>query len=642
VKLRVVVGEGPLRAPDGEAGLNGLYASAGLTIAGDSTVRRFASAGSEEFFLIGRAIGERTATGTMRTFRDRGEELETAYRRAIEGRIDELEGRFAAVLVRSDGSCEVAADRYGRFDLYYQRVEGQLVVGTDLDLLPVSRGSSGYDQAALVHVLCVFGWRPPKQHTLYQDVKRLGVGQRLRISGGGFDVLQDPFVPQPIREYGPRELDEYAELLIDAVRVRGSEKGNVVYLSSGWDSTAILACLVKVFGAGKVRGVIGRMRYSERSGVINQFEIDRAQAMAAYYGIQLDMVEFDHRSTAPDLFEELRPVLRAHHIGSISALNHWNLANHVAKTGNGNEAVFAGEISDGVHNLGFSQYATIFHPSYSFREYSDKMGSYLFGPDFFGRFLTGDIQDDAVYGLLRGRCGSAHFDDLAPEGAARATQMLGSLFLRPNRVPLWSLDNCRLLTAGGRSLYAEEMEGTYLKHAGEQVTPETLYSWYLHLYNSFHWQGSTVATIPLTGELNGIEVQMPFWDSRLQDFLASMPESWGRGLDLNPTKYPLKWTLANRLDYPMHLQTGPHAYLYDIDPEFNLGVETIYASAFAPYLKDRLRTREYRSLLSPDVFDLDYVESLVKGFLDGPEPEGAEFGDLASLCWLFAAGTYGS
>ena len=35
----------------------------------------------------------------------------------------------------------------------------------------------------------------------------------------------------------------------------------------------------------------------------------------------------------------------------------------------------AGEISDGVHNFGFSQFLTIFHPSLEFREYADKMAS---------------------------------------------------------------------------------------------------------------------------------------------------------------------------------------------------------------------------------------------------------------------------
>jgi hypothetical protein len=34
------------------------------------------------------------------------------------------------------------------------------------------------------------------------------------------------------------------------------------------------------------------------------------------------------------------------------------------------------------------------------------------------------------------------------------------------------------------------METAYLAPAASAMTADTLYSWYLHLYNSFHWQGS--------------------------------------------------------------------------------------------------------------------------------------------------------
>ncbi len=68
-----------------------------------------------------------------------------------------------------------------------------------------------------------------------------------------------------------------------------------------------------------------------------------------------------------------------------------------------------------------------------------------------------------------------------------------------------------------------------------------------------------------------------------------MPESWGRGLDLKPTKYPLKWMLEHCIDYPLHLQVGPHLYLYDVDPTFSHSAKFMYGSAFTPYIKPRER-----------------------------------------------------
>jgi hypothetical protein len=472
-------------------------------------------------------------------------------------------------------------------------------------------------------------------------VRRIGVGERLAVRDGRASVAERPFVPRRTGHYGDSEREQYCQLLLDAVEERSSRYGNVVYLSSGWDSTAILACLVKLHGPGKVRAVLGRMQYAHRSGVINQIEVDRATGIANYYGVPLDIAEFDYRSSGPELFDELRPVLRAHNICGLGALNHWLLARRVAETSTGEEAIFAGEISDGAHNLGFSQFLTIFHPSLDFREYSDKMLSYLFGPSFLPRFAQGLADSDPVYQIFRHRAGSAAFDALAEGESARRRQLLSSFFLRANRLPLWSLRNSRFLTEAGREHYTSDIETQYLARAAEALEPETLYAWYLQLYNSFHWQGSTVATIALTAGLHGLRVEMPFWDAALQDFLAAMPESWGRGLDLNHTKYPLKWMLEHKIDYPYHLQVGPHSYLYDVNPRFSLAAEVLFASAFSPYLAAAMRDRSYRRILSAEIFDLDYIDGVVDRYLAGHQADGAELSDLTLLCWLSAVGAYG-
>jgi hypothetical protein len=411
-----------------------------------------------------------------------------------------------------------------------------------------------------------------------------------------------------------------------------------VYLSSGWDSTSILACLVKLFGAGKVRAVIGRMIYAERSGVINQFEIDRARAVAEYFGVHLDVVDFDYRVDGPAWAERFVPDFRNHHLASITGINHGILADFVARTTGGDEAVFAGEISDGAHNLGFSQFVTVFHPMMEFREYADKMGSYLFGPTFLKALLDGSHGSDPIYAFFKSRVGSAILDEPANEPAALTRQLIASLLLRAHRFPLWSLRNLPLLTDEGIERYGADIEAPYLAEAGTRATPETLYGWYLHLYNSFHWQGSTVATLHATGDAFGLRMALPFWDSRLQAFLSAMPETWGRSLDLHPTKYPLKWMLKHRVDYPMHLQVGPHSYLYDVDPSFSHSAELMYGSSFAAEFKSRLAARPYRNVLDPAHFDLAYVDRLVDRYVAGVEVRGAELNDLLTLSLIHLVG----
>lgn len=601
-----------------------LHGSDTLLVEGAGDVRDFRLADGRRVFLIGDVVG---AVGSIAA--QTLEELKN------------LEGRFAAAVIDEQRDAGLlVADRFGQLDLYYQRVGERTVVGTDLRLLPISRSGGAFDQVALAHTFCVYGHRPAKQQTPYADVQRLGVGEVGSIASGQFRVEPSSFRPKQSTEYGEARLHDYADLLLDAVRRRASADGNVVYLSSGWDSTALLACLVHLFGPNKVRAVIGRMTYADRSGVINQFEIDRARAVADFFGIPLDTVEFDYCRRGPELVDQWGPLFKAHHIASLTGLNHALLAEHTARTRKGDESVFAGEISDGAHNLGFSQFVTIFHPVQGFREYSDKMGSYLFGPTFLQRLVAGDHRDDLIFQLFQSRAGAAVFEEPAP-ATMRTRQLLSSFFLRPNRLPLWSLQNVRALTAAGRGAYAQAMEDRYLKDAGSEATPETLYGWYLHLYNSFHWQGSTVTTLALTAAAQGLRAALPFWDAPLQEFLSAMPEAWGRGLDLNPTKYPLKWALTHRIKYPMHLQVGPHSYLYDVDPSFSHGAEILYGSALAPCYRRHLARRAYRDVLSREWFDLDYLDAMVRRYLDGVEVRGAEMSDLLSLCLMSTTGWYG-
>lgn len=592
------------------------------------------------YILLGDVIGIRRADGTLSDAAML--KLETACFENPD-RIPEVEGRFVVVKSCQDGRCEVWTDRFGRVDVYWQSIDGGVALATGMNLLPVAETGAAPSKVGLAHALVVYGSRPAKQHTLYEGVHRLGVDQGIRVNGGEIELLSRKFTPLRTGSYGPRQNDEYADIFLEAIRARASKDGNIVYLSSGWDSTSILACLVHLFGNRKVRAVIGRMRYADRSGIINQFEIDRAKAVAEYFGVPLDVCELDYRSHGAAILERARPTLRAQQFANVTGLNHWLLAEHAAKTSNGDETIFAGEMSDGAHNLGFSQFVTIFHPaSQDFREYSDKMASYLFGPTFLRQILEGKQEQDPIWQLFKQRASATKFDEIAANPADRTKQLLASFFLRGGRTPFTSLANSRLLTDTGKGAYSAEMEATYLDCAGSEATPETLYSWYLHLYNSFHWQGATVATLEHTAAAHGLRCVLPFHDSRLIEFLSAMPESWGRGLDLNPTKYPLKWMLQNRIDYPKHLQVGPHSYLYDVDPSFSHLGELLFGSSLSTVFKKTLASNVLQKKLDPKMFDHAYIDRIVGRYLKNEEFSGAEMNDLGVLAFQSAVGSYGA
>ena len=539
-----------------------------------------------------------------------------------------MEGRFIAVKI-SDNQCEISCDRFARADLYYTENSKGAIFSTSLSNFKNKLNS--YNQVSILYSLYIYGYRPPKKDTLYDGINRLGVSEVASLVNNKLSFrLSSPKISNT-EKYDNEQLSEYSELLLNSIDDCGSPDGNIVYLSSGWDSTSILGCLVKLYGPNKVKAVIGRMNYSDRAGVINTFELDRAKAVADYYGVELEVAEFDYYRRGPELIEKYRKLMTSQMLSSMTFFNHALLAEHVSKDYN-NEAVFCGEISDGVHNLGFSQFATIFHPVLDFREYSDKMGSYVFGPTFYKLLLDGSYKDDFVYNALKNRFSIGMFDDL--DNSNPGLQLLSSFFLRDNRFPLWSLSNSKIFTDLGKQEFEREMQKKYLQIASDNLSPDNLYSWYNYLYNTFHWQGGTVGTLAHTASENGFDIQLPFWDTQLHDYLSKMPEDWGRGLDFNHTKYPLKWMLKNKIDYPNHLQVGPHSYLYDVDHTFNHGAEFIYASAFTNVFKDLLRKREYRNVFSDEYINVRYYDSIVNNYLIGEEAVGSERSDLVALIFF--------
>ena len=597
------------------------------------------SARGTRVFIVGALVGRRDEVGHVHALTDPREFIGSMVDNGAPSAWPrQLEGDAVVIAVAPDGSVTVCGDEFFKRDVYTQRIDGGVALASDLSLLPDNPARDGYDPAALAHALTYYGHRPPKRHTIYRAVRRLGPGDVATVRERSLDVARGEFAPVHTEEYGDEAFDRYCDAFLEFIRAAGSTEGNSVFLSSGWDSSSILAGLVHVFGAERVTAVTGRMLYSTRSGNCNSFEMERASRIAGHYGVRRHVVDLDYVNGGPDWIERVRETFLTHNIQSQTGLNHARLAHGASEVLPG-LPLFAGEISDGAHNLGFSQYVTIFHPTQAFREYSDKMASYLFGPTFVREVLGGRHEQDAVYRIFRDRNPDVMFDPAADDAPGRKRQMLVSFFLRNGRIPFWSGRNVRMLTPDGLAQYTEEMSKEYF--AGIEATePEAIYSWYLHLYNSFHWQGSTVSTVQKMGDLFGLPAHNPYWAAGIQHFLRAMPESWGRGLEFTPTKYPLKRMLKEKFAFPMDLQVGPHSYTYDVDPSFNHNFELLHHSALGPLAKKILAAKPYHEVLPRDAFDVPYIDDLVDRFLRGEEQRGAALNDLMSIWLLCQTGWY--
>ena len=99
--------------------------------------------------------------------------------------------------------------------------------------------------------------------------------------------------------------------------------------------------------------------------------------------------------------------------------------------------------------------------------------------------------------------------------------------------------------------------------------------------------------------------------------------------------------LRNKIDYPYHLQVGPHSYLYDVRPEFSLLGELLHASSLKTVFNEALKKGVFIDRLDSHVFDRAYIEGLAKRYLNGEELIGQEQADLGSLAMHSAVGVYG-
>ena len=548
-------------------------------------------------------------------------------------KISEFEGRFVIVKISKNNCISVWTDNFGRANVYWVLEKEIYFITSGKEMIPRDADLGSVDQNGLAQVLSIYGSRPLKKHTLNKKLNRLGINEKLTINDNKLSVDKTRFVPKVVfKKDDYSKLKDYSNLFIEAVRARASDIQNIVLLSSGWDSTSILATLCHLFSSDKIECVIGRMRYSKRSKIINQFELDRAQKFADYYNVKLHVIDLDYTKDANKIRDEVLTLFRSHEFFNLTGYNHWQLAKGASKISKQGAVVFAGEISDGAHNLGFSQYFSLYHPeSIAFREYSDKMATYLFGPTFLKQLIEGKYADDPVWKIFMSYNTKTKFDQLKKGDVEIKLQILESFFLSGGRIPLYSKFNNQLLTENGIKKFLINASETYLSMFKDKIEYDNLYSHYLHLYHSFHWQGGTVATLEHTCESFGLKCRLPFLDKGVIDFLSQMPESWGRGLDINNTKYPLKWMLINKIDYPIDYQSGPHSYLYDINPTFSHTDEIVNASSFKKLFKDAFQRKNYLDSFSPEYFDLNYIERIVKKYCEGENVYGQEMTDILNI-----------
>ncbi len=401
--------------------------------------------------------------------------------------------------------------------------------------------------------------------------------------------------PVRCREMGGIDLHEYCGIVESAIMSRASEYENWVELSGGWDSTIILACLRKHFSADKVKAVFYTSDLANGK-CFNPFEMEKATAIAKHYGVALhtvklspgdpEMIELWHRVKHPPC--EWMPA-------------YWAMAETVKKNSSSKGTVFLGSFADSVHNFGFSQLMSLPYLSHDFRQYGDKMRSYLYSPSFLKKVIDESWGDDFIYRL---------FQWLSPHQAlflhGNLFAYLVPLMFSKTRLPCDSVNN-PFLTVAGYKTFLKWLYQSYFREMVEQITPDTMYYWLLRLYQQFHLQGSERINVEGSFADSTMQVCQPYSDPRLIRFLEQMPENWGRGLEWRPTKYPLK-EYGKRLKIPHEIiETQFHSYITETQQDRTANYHWELAEALYSDLKRPVGL----SMFDKEWFDLDLLNEAI-------------------------------
>lgn len=523
----------------------------------------------------------------------------------VQAFIETIEGVYAGIYIdKKNEKIIVFSDKLKRKEIYYCADANEVIVATSLKNL---RGKSGgYSPESIISILYMYA---PKGSTIHNNIFRLRYNETIEITGGNLKVVKHNEAPLKIRDYDERDLASFGEMVENAVISRASPTMNTVQLSGGWDSTFLLSVLHKYYERNRISAIIIATTFPD-GRIFNQYELEKAEQITKFFGIDLHTINFKVGFEADwiDLWEqEVKEKALVQEIYDSTIFSHFLITRHLQDKYGENIAVFNGEGADSLNNFGFSQYISLPHNNSGFSEYADKMACYLYGPSFLTKVLNNSYKDELIFKIFQWYFkdfGFTEADRLSKED--RLFEYLMSFVYAPNRIPFVQLEQRNFVKEEGMKRFRGWLKSEYFGKIIESINPQNCYYWLLRLYTDFHWQ---CPRIKKTGICPNI--RLPFLDYGLFRFFSQMPENWGRGLEINNTKYALK-RLIREGDYQFPteiVERGPHSYITTVTDALH---QYIYDSNLPKYLLGKVDfDAKSEGYFSSDCFDLDYVKKYI-------------------------------
>jgi asparagine synthase (glutamine-hydrolysing) len=167
-----------------------------------------------------------------------------------EGAIARLAGDFSfAIWDESRQSLFCVRDFAGARPFFYSWREGVLCFGNTLSVLRLHPGISDALDDLYVREFLLTGFCSDPTRTVWRDIRRLPAGHRLTLTGGAIQVHRFRSLPieEPLRfKHAAEYLENYRDLLRQAVGDRLPEGKASLYLSGGLDSGSVCATAARI------------------------------------------------------------------------------------------------------------------------------------------------------------------------------------------------------------------------------------------------------------------------------------------------------------------------------------------------------------------------------------------------------------
>ena len=522
----------------------------------------------------------------------------------------DLDGNYCIIRIYNQ-KISFNIDNKGSYDLFYSINGKNINFSNDFKLITeINRNKLSFDNFAILNAISNVSKRPPLKKTIFNEIKRLDLNQQSIIFKNSCKILDQKINPLKTKTNFSEKsfLEDYENALKDYSKI-GKNKNKVLFMSSGWDSLTVLKFLIEKFGRKRVKPVIARLNFSKSSKIFNKYEIEKAKKICDHFSVKLNIITINYDNIKTYLNKLSKISSKRMLTNTFAYFLHYNLINFGTKKF-GPSDFYSGEISDGAHNFGFSQYVSLIdHENNGYREYADKMMCYLFGPTFFKKVLNGSYIKDPIFLSLKEKL-KINIKNISKSKRKIFENFMESMFLTYKRFPM-NKEFSNFLNKKSVKSYISTFNKDYLRNINF-TDHSQIYSSYIYLYNKFHWQGSTVrSAYHISKEFNSNFINI-FWNKNTQKMLSEMPEYMGRGLELKETKYPEKQILRKSIDVNK-LNIGPHSYLSDTS-NANPYHEVIFNSKFRNIISETFKDYYPTKYLDAKYFNHKFIKRLLNDF----------------------------